>query len=298
MSHTIELLRPQQWMKNIFIFAALVFSKNLFHPEFIFTSFIAFISFCLISSAVYIVNDIADVELDRLHPTKKNRPIASGKISTRKAYFIALSTIILCGLLLIRLNAWFIFIILLYFWMNLLYSFWLKRVALVDIFIIATGFMLRVLAGAVVIEVTISHWLVLCTLFVSIFLALSKRRGEIVIAGSYPNYIGREVLKGYPLELIDQFLTISGAGMAISYALYTVAERTVTTFHTENLIFTTVFVLFGIFRYMIIMKTKTSDDNPTSIILSDKVLLITVLFWFLTCVFIIYSKEIFSVMKI
>jgi len=179
----------------------------------------------------------------------------------------------------------------LYFLLNLAYSFWLKKVILVDVFVIAAGFMLRVLAGAFVIDVQVSPWLVLCTLFVSVFLAVSKRRGEILLNVDSDS---RPVLKEYDIAFIDQIMTIAASGMAISYALYTVAERTVTIFGTENLIFTTVFVLFGIFRYLFVLKQKKIEDNPAVLLLSDPVMIVNVGAWFVSCVLIIYFNDIMS----
>jgi 4-hydroxybenzoate polyprenyltransferase len=167
----------------------------------------------------------------------------------------------------------------------------LKQVVIVDVFIIAAGFMLRVLAGVFAIEVVISSWLILCTLFVSIFLAVSKRRGELMLSAATDSYDSRPVLKQYDVAFMDQIMTVAASGMAISYALYTVADRTVTIFGTENLIFTTVFVLFGIFRYIFLMRGRKTDDNPMHLLLSDIPLVVNILLWFLVCVFIIYFHD-------
>jgi 4-hydroxybenzoate polyprenyltransferase len=190
-----------------------------------------------------------------------------------------------------HLNLHFWYTIVLYGLLNLAYSFGLKRVVLVDVFIIAAGFMLRVLAGVFAIEVEISSWLILCTLFVSVFLAVSKRRGELLFSSTIEFFDARPVLKQYNLAFMDQSMTIAASGMAISYALYTVADRTVTTFKTENLIFTTVFVLFGIFRYIFIMRDRKTDDNPMHLLLSDVPTIVNIMVWFLVCVVIIYSHN-------
>jgi 4-hydroxybenzoate polyprenyltransferase len=167
----------------------------------------------------------------------------------------------------------------------------LKQIVIVDVFIIAAGFMLRILAGVFAIEVVISSWLVLCTLFVSLFLAVSKRRGELMLSTATDSYASRPVLKQYDVSFMDQIMTVAASGMAISYALYTVAERTVTIYGTENLVFTTVFVLFGIFRYLFLMRGRKTDDNPMHLLLSDAPLVVNILLWFLACVFIIYYHE-------
>ena len=253
---------------------------------------LAFVAFCLVSSSVYIINDIADREADRLHPLKKNRPLASGSISVSQALAVLVVVTAAAAYAGARLSEKFVIGVGLYFTLNLLYSLWLKRVILVDVFIIAAGFMLRVLAGAFAIDVQVSPWLVLCTLFVSVFLAISKRRAEILLnSASSENYSSRPVLREYDISFIDQIMTVTSAGMAISYALYTVADRTVSVFGTENLIFTTVFVLFGIFRYLFLVRKHQTDDNPTHLLLTDAAMIMNVLAWFLACVVVIYLRE-------
>ena len=285
---TFNLLRPTQWIKNVFLFAPLIFSKHLFEPSFFWREIIAFAVFCTVSSIVYVINDIADREADKLHPIKRNRPLASGLLRLSDTVIIVIILLVFLSILTSYLSLRFWYTIALYGFLNIAYSFWLKQVVIVDVFIIAAGFMLRVLAGVFAIEVVISSWLVLCTLFVSVFLAISKRRGELILSGDTDSYASRPVLKQYDVTFLDQIMTIAASGMAISYALYTVAERTVSIFGTENLIFTTVFVLFGIFRYIFLMRKRKTDDNPMHLLLSDAPLVVNILLWFLTCVFIIY----------
>ena len=292
MSSVLRLLRPVQWLKNFFIFAALIFSKHLFDGAYLFSAGQAFVVFALLSSTVYIFNDIADRESDRLHPTKRNRPIAAGKISITQAIGIAVVLLIIVGLLMLHLNAKFIFIASVYFVLNIGYSFFLKQVILVDVFIVAAGFMLRVLAGAFAINVQVSEWLVLCTLFVSLFLSISKRRAELMMVKSTPGFEGRAVLREYDVEFLDQMMTIAASGVAISYALYTVAERTISVFGTSSLIFTTVFVLFGIFRYLYLVRVRKTEDNTTYMLTTDLVTILNVVAWFGVCVIIIYFTEI------
>lgn len=289
---TVRLARPHQWIKNLFLFAPLVFSLHLFSVPYLLMALKAFVVFCLLSSVGYAINDVADRETDRLHPVKRQRPVASGQLSAVEALALAAVLLLLVVLLSLGQPRSFQIIAAIYFVINLLYSFWLKKVMLVDVFMIGAGFMLRVLAGAMAIAVQVSPWLVLCTLFVSLFLAVSKRRGERMLVEVAPEYTGRPVLREYDVSLIDQILTIAAAGMAISYALYTVAERTVTTFGTENLIFTTVFVLFGIFRYLHVLRRQKTEDNPTYLLASDPIMLLNIAAWFLSCVFIIYYRDI------
>ncbi|MGD1044967.1 MAG: decaprenyl-phosphate phosphoribosyltransferase [Bacteroidota bacterium] len=285
------LLRPTQWAKNVFLFAPLIFSKHLFETAYLWREVLAFAGFCLVSSIVYVINDIADREADKLHPIKRNRPFASGLLRLSDVVVVVLILLAVVVSLTPYLSLRFWYTIALYGFLNLTYSFWLKQVVIVDVFIIAAGFMLRVLAGVFAIEVVISSWLILCTLFVSVFLAVSKRRGELMLSTATDSYASRPVLKQYDVAFLDQIMTVAASGMAISYALYTVAERTVIIFGTENLIFTTVFVLFGIFRYIFLMRGRKTDDNPMHLLLSDVPLVVNILLWFLACVFVIYFHD-------
>jgi len=278
----------------MFLFASLIFSRHLFEGDFVLTELHAFLVFCLLSSAIYVLNDVADREADSLHPIKRTRPIAAGTISPAAGVVFALLLLVVTAVLAGMLSRSFQYAAAIYAVLNIGYSFWLKRVILVDVFIIAAGFMLRVLAGAFAIDVEVSHWLVLCTLFVSLFLAISKRRGELMLVRDANNYSERPVLREYDIAFIDQIITVTAAGMAISYALYTVADRTVAMFKTENLIFTTVFVLFGIFRYLFVLKQKKIEDNPAVLLLSDPVMIVNVGAWFVSCVLIIYFNDIMS----
>ncbi len=287
----VRMLRPVQWAKNAFVFAPLVFSRHLFDPMYGERAVLAFAVFSLLSSVVYIINDIADRSSDRLHPLKRARPLASGTVPVGQALAVAglLGIGSACGTL--WLGPKVAFIAAVYFSLNLGYSFGLKQVILVDVFLVASGFMLRVLAGAFAIGVQVSPWLALCTLFVSVFLAVSKRRAEILLNIAEETETARPVLRKYDIQFIEQMMTVTAAGMAISYALYTVAQRTVEVFGTENLIFTTVFVLFGIFRYLYLVRIHKTDDNPTHLLLSDLPTILNMIAWFIVCVVIIYSNE-------
>ncbi len=290
----IRLMRPTQWVKNLFLVAPLIFSRHLFDWHYAGRVALALVIFSVVSSVVYIVNDIADRDADRLHPVKRLRPVASGTIPVWQALLIAAVLLAAAGAFWTWLDARFWATVILYLALNVAYSVWLKRVILVDVFIIAAGFMLRVLAGVFAIDVSISPWLVLCTLFVSVFLAVSKRRAELLLHDSTTLAEARPVLREYDLAFVDQIMTVAASGMAISYALYTVAERTVKIFGPENLIFTTVFVLFGIFRYLFLIRQKKTDDNPMHVLISDAPLMLNILAWFVACVVIIYAEEIHS----
>jgi 4-hydroxybenzoate polyprenyltransferase len=284
----IKLIRPKQWIKNGFVFAPLVFAKELFQPEPLLLTFRTFAMFCLTASMVYIINDTIDVEADRAHPKKKNRPIAAGTISIPVAYGILVLLLVLDILLGIGMPEKALLLLGTYFLMNLAYTFKLKEVFLLDVFIIAAGFMLRVLGGAYTINVYVSSWLILCTLFISLFLGFAKRRGEIVAIQKAGATVERKVLQQYSLDVLDQMLTITAAGTVISYALYTVAPRTVTVFGTDKLIYTTVFVMYGVFRYMHLIHTTEAVENPAAVVSSDFPIIANVLLWIASCVVLIY----------
>ena len=285
----IKLIRPKQWLKNLFVLAPLVFAKELFEVNSLLTAVHAFVAFCLTASSVYILNDIADVEADRAHPEKKFRPLAAKEISTGQAYVLLF--ILLAGLAVLvnGMDSRFTITLAAYFLLNLAYSFKLKQVVLLDVFIIAAGFMMRVLGGAYAIDVEVSKWIVLCTLFVSLFLGFAKRRGELQLTQDSGATSKRKVLLHYRVNFIDQMLTIAAAGAVISYALYTVAPRTLQAFGTDKMIYTTIFVIYGMFRYLYLIHTTHSTENVTNAVASDVPIIVTALLWIVTCIILIYS---------
>ena len=284
----IKLIRIPQWIKNLFVFVPLVFSLNLFKGNYLLTSLLGFAAFCLTSSIVYIINDIADAEADRAHPKKKNRPIASGKISPRQGLFIALFFAIAAAVVCLFADINFVLLLILFFLINVLYSIKLKHIVLLDIFSIAAGFLIRVLAGAIIIHVAISSWLILTTMFISLFLAVMKRHSELEVVAEGSSAETRKVLAFYSLNFADQVATVAAAGVIICYALYTVAERTITVFGTENLIYTTPFVVFGIFRYMFLVYMNKQGENTTQLLISDIQMIVTVILYALVTLLIIY----------
>ncbi len=295
----LQLMRPVQWVKNVFVVIPLIFSKNLFNVSLFSRSALTFVAFCLAASAIYIVNDIADRKRDLLHPVKNKRPIASGMVKVAEGWMAAFLLLVLsflvmklgnCGMSSAAAIAAYVLI-------NIFYSFLLKEVVLVDVFVIALGFILRILAGGYAIDVKISSWLIMTTLFVSLFLGIAKRRGEFVSMGG-GSQIGedsgrtsRRVLFDYDLSLIDQILSVSAASVIITYALYTMSARTVRVFGTEALIFTTVFVVYGIFRYLFLIHKLGLGENPTGALLTDKPMLINIILYTISVVLIIYKRE-------
>ena len=269
----LQLSRPKQWTKNIFVLAPLFFSKHLFEWDRMEAALQAFLAFCLIASAVYVLNDIVDVEKDRLHPKKKNRPLAAGLIGKWSAVVYGILIYLVALWVGFQVNPTVLWFLLLYFFMNLLYSFWLKNVVLVDIFIIAFGFVIRVLVGVWAIQVTPSPWLLLCTFLLALFLGLCKRRAEIIVlqdsAGSH-----RKILKEYNERLLDQLISLVASATIMAYSLYTFNST------PSNLMMITIpFVLFAIFRYLYLVYTKKSGGEPSSILLGDGLFLSSTLLW-------------------
>ncbi len=245
-----QLLRVPQWIKNLFVFVPLMFSLHLFDENYFISTFKAFIIFCLASSFIYIINDIIDIKADASHPQKKNRPLPSGAISKQSAWITAILIFVLLVVLSFFALTEFIYFLVSFVLLNVLYSFYFKHIVILDVFSIAAGFTIRVLGGAAIIDVPVSSWLILTTMFISLFLRVMKRHSELEQITELEKTPTRKVLAEYSLTFTNQMATVAAAGVIICYALYTVSQRTVSVFGTENLIFTTPFVVFGIFRFM------------------------------------------------
>jgi 4-hydroxybenzoate polyprenyltransferase len=283
----LEGLRPGQWVKNGFVFAALIFSRSLIDWHRNLRVSLAALLFCLASSGAYLLNDILDAPEDRNHPLKRLRPVASGRLTVRTAALVA--ALLAFGSL---AGAWALdqtlfFVLISYAGLNLLYSWLLKRVMLLDVFVVAAGFVFRVIAGAVVIHVEFSSWLIVCTTLVALFLALSKRRHELVVLGeSASNH--RAILAEYSPYFLDQLIAIVTASTVMSYALYTLSPDVRAKFPGKRLELTIPFVLFGIFRYLYLVHQKEEGGNPARVLLTDPVLLSVVLIWAASVILIIY----------
>lgn len=280
-------MRPVQWVKNLFIFAGLIFSGNLFHPEVLIRVGNGFILFSIVASSIYIFNDIIDLEYDRAHPEKKNRPLAAGLLSVTVAYAGAIvfaSAGLICAL---ALDQVFFAILLSYLIINVAYTIKIKKMVILDIMCIASGFVLRVLAGTELAEVMPSDWLILCTIMLSLFLGFSKRRQELFVRGT-DAFSHRKVLGEYSISFLDQMIAVATACTVMSYALYTVSPQTVSRFGTRNLVFSIPFVIYGIYRYLYLIHQKNMGGNPTRELVSDLPLLINALLWALLVVLIIY----------
>lgn len=289
---TLDLIlaatRPREWIKNAFVFAPLLFAQRVLQPEALFKSTAAFIVFCLAAGAVYLINDICDREADRKHPQKRARPIASGMLSVSVAASAAAVLLVASLATAFVLGSPFGFVTLAYVTLVIAYSKWLKHVVILDVFSIAFGFVLRVAGGAVVIGVAMSHWLLICTMLLALFLGLSKRRHEIVTLGSDDS---RRVLAEYNPLFLDMMIGIVTSATVVSYALYTVSQETVQRFHTDRLLVTLPFVLYGIFRYLYLVYHKNYGGDPSRTLVSDGPLLVTIVVWVLACGVIIYAAD-------
>jgi 4-hydroxybenzoate polyprenyltransferase len=287
MKDLLVALRPQQWVKNIVLFAGLIFSQNFFDPWRSAVVLAAAVVFCLASSALYLLNDILDIEADRKHPQKKNRPLASGRISPITAHVLSYTLMLWAFIAAYILNRNFGIILTVYLILEFSYSAYLKNVVILDIFCIAAGFLLRVVAGAVVIDVPISNWLLICTIFLSLFLALGKRRGEMVLledrAADH-----RPVLAHYSLPFIDQMMTVVTASTILSYVLYALSPQTTAKFHTRNLQYSIIFVVYGIFRYLYLVFQKKEGGAPEKVLFSDKPLLFDLLLYMAAIIAAVY----------
>lgn len=286
----LQALRPHQWTKNLLVFAALLFSKHLFEPEPFLRAFLAFLAFCGLAGAVYLWNDIADIEQDRLHPKKKLRPLAAGELSIRSATLGAFALVAAALSLSFWLDARLGLCAAAYLGMNLGYSFGLKHVVILDVLTLALGFVLRALAGGFAIDVPVTEWLLVLTLLLALFLGLAKRRHEITSLGQGASS-HRAILAEYSPYLIDQMTSVVTASVVTAYAFYTLSPETVLKFGTAKLSWTLPLVLYGIFRYLYLVHQKDRGDSPTDMLLTDRPLLATVALWVVLVIAIVYTAQ-------
>ena len=287
MKYIILSMRPGQWIKNLLVLAPLIFSKNIHILSKDIKVLMAVILFILISGCVYMTNDIFDLENDKNHPVKSKRPLSSGKIKKSKLIYTIVILSIITFILAYKINVVLGNIILGYFLLNLIYSILLKKIVILDVMVVALGFYLRILAGGVVIDVYPSEWLSLCTILLSLFLVFSKRRHELVVLENSSN-IHREVLSYYSPYFIDQIISIITALTIITYIMYTISDKAIEYFGTRNLIYTNIFVFYGIFRYLYLVYKEKKGEDPVKLMLSDKFLLTNILLWVIAVYIIIY----------
>ncbi len=288
----ILLLRPHQWVKNILVFSGVVFSASLLKSHAVATNLAAFVIFCFTSSSIYILNDLRDYKNDREHPVKKNRPIASGKVKPAVAATIMAILLPLSIGAAWLLNIHFFQIIVFYVALNIAYSFGLKKVVILDVMIVAMGFLLRSFAGCAVIGVEVTPWLFICTLSLALMLSFGKRRNELnVLNDEAKNH--RKALEFYNNKLLDIILTICSATTIGTYSLYTMAPETVARFGTQKLIITLPFVMYGVFRYLYLIYVEHKGGDPTSLLVKDIPSVVNAVLWVLCIVYVIYGTKIF-----
>ena len=276
----LQALRPEQWVKNLVVLAALIFGQKLTDPGAVGRSLAALAIFCALSACVYLLNDLRDMEQDRLHPAKRHRSLAAGRLQPATAWIAAVVLAVLALAASLALPPAFFWCAAGYLALNLAYSFGLKNVVILDVLAVAGGFVLRAIAGAVVIPVEFSNWLVLCTLLLALFMVAGKRRHELTLlqaeAGSH-----RASLEEYSIGFLDQMITVVLSATVVAYSLYALSPEVAGRLHTQAMPWTVPFVLYGIFRYLYLIHHRGEGGNPTRILFTDRPLLIAVLLWVL-----------------
>ncbi len=272
--HYFAALRPQQWIKNLFVVLTLFYAKQVVTPSLILQVAAAFIVFCLYSSSVYLINDCIDRELDRRHPVKRKRPVASGLVSTREAIAGSIMLLVLALLGSIKLGQYFLMAGIAYWVLNLCYSLFIKKVVILDVIVIAVGFVLRVAAGGFVVGVGVppSAWILLSTFFLALFLGFGKRRAEIASIGDASRETRETVLELYSVQLLDGFLVITATAAIMCYSLFTVSGYAVERFATTRLIYAVPFVVFGILRYLFLVQRMDQGEDPGRTLLDGQLL--------------------------
>jgi 4-hydroxybenzoate polyprenyltransferase len=297
-------LRPKQWTKNLILFVALLFSEKglIFVPEAWLYALFGFITFCGLSGSVYLLNDLADLEKDRVHPEKRHRPLPSGAISITEAKTVLVIVLLSSLFASWKLSGLFFSLAMTYFMMNLAYSFKLKHVVVLDVMCIAFGFVLRAMAGVGALRslepsIYISHWLIISTLMLAMFLALVKRRQELYHHDA--NAVKqRDILAHYSLEYIDQMTSILATTALITYTFYTVSAETIGKFGTDKLVLTVPFVLYGFLRYLYLIHIHEMGENPSNILLRDRPIQVCIIFWALSAVTIIHQIRLVELLNL
>jgi 4-hydroxybenzoate polyprenyltransferase len=282
----LRTLRPRQWVKNGFVYMALLFDEKLFVLPFLLRTSFAFILFCMISSTVYIINDLADLEKDKLHPKKRRRALPSGQLQPWFAVLSAIGILAVCLPLSFWLDLYFGYIVLIYFVMNLAYSFWLKNVVIIDVMIVAAGFVLRVGAGAIIAEAErFSPWLYVCTIFLALFMAIGKRRHELTLLAEGAER-HRKILNEYNTPFLDSMIHLVTTAGVVSYSIYTFSAVNLPVNHTMML--TIPFVIYFVFRYQYLIRVKGDGGAPEMLLFTDRPLLLGLALWGLTILLIMY----------
>jgi 4-hydroxybenzoate polyprenyltransferase len=290
----VEVMRPKQWIKNVVVLAGVVFAGRLSEPTFLVHALLAFVAFCLLSSSIYVVNDVIDVEKDRRHPEKRNRPVAAGRIGRGAALGWAL-VLVAAGIGgAIALGPRFASAAAAYVILNLVYSSWLKRHVIIDVMSISVGFMIRAIGGVEVLRdldpsVALSEWLLLCTFFLALVMGFGKRRSELVLLddGAHEH---RAALGQYSVSLLDVVIPLVSACAVLAYSIYTIWPETQEKFGTDKLVYTVPFVVYGFLRYLFLVRERGLGGNPSEILFRDRALLASVVAWMVAIVGILYFR--------
>ncbi len=283
----LQLVRPQQWVKNGVVLAGVIFSGAAHDTNRLLIALAATGIFCLLSSAVYMINDVIDAEADRNHPVKSSRPIAAGRISPRTAIVSAIILAIVALVPAWLLHHFFFGVAAGYLVLNLLYSLWLKHIVIIDVMSIAAGFVLRALAGAVVINVVFSGWLLIASFLLALFLGFGKRRHELILLEN-GGADHRRILRSYSSYFLDQLIGVVTPSVVVCYLIYVISPEVTQKLHTQYLYLTVPFVIYGIFRYLYLIHQEARGGSPTEILLTDRPILVTVLLWLVTVLLLLY----------
>jgi 4-hydroxybenzoate polyprenyltransferase len=285
----ISAVRPKHWIKNLFIIAPLLFAEKLFDVGLLTKSLLAFISFSLVASSIYLLNDVLDYKQDREHPVKRHRAIASGRIKISQAAYSAAILLSFGLATAIGVNLEFVIVAVGYVLLNILYSTYLKHRVIIDVLALSSFYVVRVVAGGVATGIKLSNWLLICTFLLALFMSFGKRRHEItLLKDGAKNH--RAILSEYNPYFLDQMIAVVTSSTLVAYSLYTMSQETIERFHTDKLPLTIPFVLYGIFRYLYLVHQKEEGGNPTNLMLMDKPLILTVVGWVAAVLLILYLR--------
>jgi len=287
----LKLLRPRDWAKNLFLFIPLFFSGELFAWNLYPKLFLGFIAFCCIASSIYIINDYRDIEDDKKHPEKSKRPLASGAVSKKLSIVICVLLILAGFAIAYLLREKFLFVLSIYFFINLVYSFGLKNIPILDIIILAIGFVLRVKGGAVIVYVGVSEWLNIMVFLLALFMAIGKRRDDVLLKLSSGTDM-RRAIKGYNLDFLNVSLALVCSVIVVAYLMYTMSPEVLKRMGTYRLYYTCLFVLAGIMRYLQIIFVQSASGSPTKILYKDRFIQVSLILWIASFYLLIYMKDI------
>ena len=280
-------MRPQEWVKNLLVFSGVIFSRSLFDLHDLWTSTLGFLIFCAASSGIYLFNDLCDIRSDRSHPIKCTRPLAAGELNVNAARFAMVTLFAAAALGSLALSPRFALIIVLYLAMCVAYSLQLKNVVILDVILIASGFVLRAISGAVLIDVSISEWLIICTSMVALLVGFGKRRHELTLLRSAAS-THRKNLSEYSLRFLDSIMAICAGAALITYALYTRADETVARVGSQWMLITIPFVVYGVFRYLFLIYQRDAGGDPVKILFRDRPTVLNLLFWLIAASLVVY----------